>query len=184
MFHLLLRCLIVLLLAVPGIAQADQTDSRLDQLFARLQVTDDAEEAKVIEQAIWALWIRTDDELLNLEIAAGLNAMERGNAPEALRIFDQVVERAPEYAEGWNKRATLYYIMSAYEDSIADVERTLALEPRHFGALAGLGLIYAAQGDEKKALDAMERALKVHPHLPGVRANIKALRKKLRGKAI
>ncbi len=184
MIRVLLRCLFVLLLAAPGAAQVDQTDSRLDQLFARLQVTDDFDEARVIEQAIWATWIRTDDELLNLEIAAGIDAMERGNAPEALRIFDKVVERAPKYAEGWNKRATLYYFMSAYEASIADVERTLALEPRHFGALAGLGLIYAALGEDKKALEAMERALKVHPHLPGVRANVDALRKKLRGKPI
>ena len=180
----LLGCLLALLLAVSGGLRADQTDPRLDRLFARLQVTQDLAEAKLIEQAIWQLWIRTDDELLNLEVAAGIAAMHEGKLAEALRIFDAVVARYPNYAEGWNKRATLHYYMDANEASLADVARTLALEPRHFGALAGLGLIYTELGDEAKALAAMEQALRVHPHMPTVRANAEALRKRIEDKAI
>jgi tetratricopeptide (TPR) repeat protein len=95
-----------------------------------------------------------------------------------------VVKKAPGFAEGWNKRATIYYYMNRYEASIRDVEKTLALEPRHFGALAGLGSIYLETGKEQDALKALEKALAVHPHLIFVQMRVDKLKKKFLGTPI
>ena len=94
----------------------------------------------------------------------------------ALTSFNTVIEMRPDFAEGWNKRATLYYLVGEFERSIADVERTLALEPRHFGALSGLGLINMALERPVEALAAFEAALAVHPHMPNAKRMIKQLR--------
>ena len=102
----------------------------------------------------------------------------------ALEILHSVVVVAPDYAEGWNKRATVYFLMGRYEESIADVERTLSLEPRHFGALSGLGLIYSHLEDNASALDAYERALKANPHLDQAKTEVKRLRSKVKGERI
>ena len=136
---------------------ADQNDPRLDQLFSRLKQTDDRALAKAIEQTIWGIWTHSGDEAIDREMKKGLNAMDLGNVKAALAVFDSVVKKAPDFAEGWNKRATIYYYMNEYEASIRDVEKTLALEPRHFGALAGLGSIYLETGKEKDALVALEK---------------------------
>ena len=171
-----------LTLAVP--ATADQNDPRLDQLFSRLKKTDDLAVAKSIERDIWGIWTRSGDEAIDREMEKGLNAMDLGNAKAALTVFDSVVKKAPEYAEGWNKRATIYYYMNEYEASIRDVEKTLALEPRHFGALAGLGSIYLETGKEQDALKALEKALAVHPHLVFVKMRLNKLKKKFLGTPI
>jgi len=102
----------------------------------------------------------------------------------ALGAFDEIIRLAPGFAEGWNKRATIHYLLGNYDASAADIESTLALEPRHFGALSGLGLVRIAQGDEAKALEAFEAALAVHPHLPGADSHIKELRQRVKGKRI
>ena len=112
--------------------------------------------------------------------------MRMGNQEygEALRILDAIVTISPEYAEGWNKRATVYYLLGRHEDSISDVEKTLDLEPRHFGALSGLGLIYNRLDEDAAALDAFERALKVNPHLGQAKQEVKRLRDRIKGKRI
>jgi tetratricopeptide (TPR) repeat protein len=171
-----------LTLAAP--AAADQNDPRLPDLFSRLQKTDDLAVAKAIEQTIWGIWTRSGDEAIDREMKKGLNAMDIGNAEAALAVFNSVVKKAPGFAEGWNKRATIYYYMNRYEASIRDVEKTLALEPRHFGALAGLGSIYLETGKEQDALKALEKALAVHPHLIFVQMRVDKLKKKFLGTPI
>ena len=160
-------------------AFADQTDVRLDGLFGRLQTTEDAEEGARLTRAIWAIWFEVEAEEIATLMEAGRQAMHMRLYPAALAKFDAVVEAAPDYAEGWNRRATLYYMMGEYEASIADVDRVLELEPRHFGALSGLGQIFAAQGEPAAAIEAFEYALQVNPHMPGPRLNIEHLRKVL-----
>ncbi|MCE2392509.1 MAG: tetratricopeptide repeat protein [Proteobacteria bacterium] len=96
----------------------------------------------------------------------GIEAMGSGNHSEALEAFDSIVRAAPGFAEGWNKRATLYWLLGEHEASVRDIERTLALEPRHFGALSGLAMIRQEQGQVFDALDALERIARIHPHMP------------------
>ena len=178
---------IFLALAVAAVAlpaAADQNDARLDGLFTRLQATSDAREARSIEGVIWAIWIESADAAINKEMTAGIAAMRIGDMRTALSVFDSVVEQAPDFAEGWNKRATVYYLIREFDASVRDVGRTLALEPRHFGALSGLGLIYLAVGEEEAAMRAMEKALTIHPHMPGIRAKVRELREKYGGKPI
>ena len=114
----------------------------------------------------------------------GIVAMGARNYPEALRAFNLVIEEAPQFAEGWNKRATVYYLMNNYEQSIRDIRQTLALEPRHFGAVSGLGLIYLELGDGASALEAFQRVLKINPHNAGTRIQVEILRRHFGGKAI
>lgn len=164
--------------------QARQTNARLDVLFARLHVTDNLIEARGIEAMIWGLWTAAEDDKIDRLMIAGVAAMNAGRYGTALENFDAIIEDDPEFAEGWNKRATLYYLMGRFEDSIADVERTLALEPRHFGALSGMGLIYTALQDGEAALSWFEQALEVNPHMPAIARRTEMLRKMLKGEPI
>jgi tetratricopeptide (TPR) repeat protein len=172
---------IALLLSGGSFAFADQNDPALDTLFARLRVTKSAVEAEQIQGLIWKLWMETDDDDLGRLMRQGINHMNQGRLDQALIVFGTMVSRAPNFAEGWNKKATVEYMMGDYKASMADVDRTLRLEPRHFGALAGLGLIQMELGDLKAALRAFERAIEVNPHLDGPRARIRELRRKVEG---
>jgi tetratricopeptide (TPR) repeat protein len=168
--------------ALPGMAS--QNDPRLDALFAKLKSTPDVAEAQAIEQLIWRVWLVSGDDKIDAVMAAGVRALAFNDHAAALGAFDEVVRLAPGFAEGWNKRATVHYLLGGYDASAADIARTLELEPRHFGALSGLGLVRLAQGKEAEALDAFEAALKVHPHLPGADTHIKQLRERIKGKRI
>lgn len=176
--------LLIVLTAVATPARADQTDSRLRGLFDRLQTTSSVTEAQLVEGSIWQIWLESADVQVERKVAAGVIALNRGDLKTALVLFDDVVKRAPNYAEGWNKRATVHFMMDDYDKSLLDVARTLALEPRHFGALSGLGLIYHELGDDTKALKAMEKALELHPLMPGLRERVEGLREGVHGKAI
>jgi tetratricopeptide (TPR) repeat protein len=99
---------------------------------------------------------------------------------DAITIFSQITESAPRFAEGWNKRATAYYLNDDLVASVEDIRRTLALEPRHFGAISGMGLIFLSRGDEAGALDAFEAVLAIHPHAHGTRERVEELRQLLR----
>jgi tetratricopeptide (TPR) repeat protein len=181
------RAWIVLLCSVPAVlgfmapAFADQTDLRLAGLFERLRATSSEAEAEAAQQQIWQIWIESDDTLANRLMQNGIQAMATRQHALALEYFDRLVERAPGFAEGWNKRATVHYLMDDYEASVLDIERTLELEPRHFGALSGLGMIYDAIGEPAAALRSFEAAVAINPHLDGTRQRIDALRRQLRG---
>ncbi len=167
------------LLAPP--AGARQDDPRLDPLFERLAATDDDNEAARIANRIWGIWIETGDPALDRMMARGIVALRLRRLDAALANFESIVVADPDFAEGWNKRATVYFLMGRYEDSIRDVERALALEPRHFGALSGMGLILSELGEDEQALEWFERALAVNPHLQGIRERVRAIKAKLRG---
>lgn len=164
-----------------GPALADQEDLRLEGLFARLQAASSQAEAQAAQRQIWQIWTESDDSSANRLMRSGIQAMASRQHGLALQYFDRLVEQAPDFAEGWNKRATVHYLMDDYEASVLDIERTLELEPRHFGALSGLGMIYDAIGEPAAALRSFEAAVAINPHLDGTRQRIDALRRQLRG---
>jgi tetratricopeptide (TPR) repeat protein len=168
----------------PGPAKAGQDDTRLPALFDRLKTTKSAGEAEAIQQTIWAVWMESKNAEVNLLMLEGVDAMGQSGLQRALEAFDAMVKAAPEFAEGWNKRATVEFLMGDFKASVADIQKTLALEPRHWGALAGLGQIYVALGDDEAALRAFKRALEINPHLASVRAKIKELEEKLEKRKI
>ncbi len=174
----------LVLLVLAFAASAAQNDARLDGLFERLKSATNPVEAGLVEEAIWQIWLISNDARANRLMARGIGAMNRGDNARALAAFDEIVKIMPGFAEGWNKRATVHYLMGGHEASLGDIERTLALEPRHFGALSGRGLVDLALGRDEAALEAFESALRIHPHLPGAKSHVKALREKRKGKAI
>ena len=142
------------------------------------------QEAAEVDQRIWLLWLHSEDKAVNRLMAQGVIAMQRGALDRALHRFDEIVERAPDFAEGWNKRATVLYMMGRHRDSVADVQQVLNLEPRHYGALSGLGMILVAIGQEEDALEWLRRALELNPYLDGIRLLADELGERLKGKRI
>lgn len=169
---------------ISGPASAAQDDPRLDDLFARLLTTQDEAEAQVIESFIWTLWLEGHDDRLNELMAQGTRDMQVGDLESAIGRFGTLIELAPDFAEAWNKRATVYYMTGQYDAAIADCMQVLAREPRHFGALSGLGLIYQARGEDAEALAWYRRALEQNPHMPAIRQRAEALSLEVEGEAI
>jgi tetratricopeptide (TPR) repeat protein len=170
------------LLLAPAPAGADQKSPALDALFKSLKTVASPAEAKPIEKAIWDLWHHKGVEAIDRTMALGIVAASQGELRRSLEYFDRVVRAAPDFAEGWNKRATVHYMMGDYTASVEDIRRTLALEPRHFGALSGMGLIYDALGDTEAAVKVWEKALEIHPHMEGIRDRIRELHGRAKGK--
>ena len=171
---------VVLLLAL-GPARAAQDDPRLDALFATLKSTQSDEEASAAEQQIWRIWAENKNPEIERLMQHGIAAMAEDDQEGALDSFDAVVKYDKNFAEGWNKRATVEFAMGNYPASVADIERTLALEPRHFGALSGLGQIYLVLDRKAQALKAFRAALAIDPHLTGVKHAVEELEKEVKG---
>lgn len=163
---------------------ADQTDPRLDGLFADLHAMESVADAHPIIDRIWDIWTFNDDPNALRDMRYGIDAMNAGQFRIAIAVFTESVKRFPDFAEAWNKRATAYFIIGDYENSIADCRRVLELEPRHFGALAGLGMIFRALEEPEIALGWYGRALEVNPHLPEVKEAVRALEAEVNAKAI
>ena len=164
-----------------GAARADQDDPRLPALFAHLKTGGVGRRGAARRDAGLADWSVSADDEVNALMLRGVHAMSDGDARQALTVFDAMVQRSPNFAEGWNKRATVYFLIGDYESSVGDIERTLQLEPRHFGALSGLGQIYLALDREEAALKAFEAALAIDPYLAGVKAAVEDIKKKREG---
>jgi tetratricopeptide (TPR) repeat protein len=164
-------------------AMSDQNDPRLDGLFAQLADATSVAEGAMLERQIWDLWYDVDDDAVDARLREGAAAMERGDGTAALAAFDAVVGMKPDFAEGWNRRATLYFLMQRFPESVADIERTLELEPRHFGALSGLALIRKTQNEPFAALEALERVARIHPRMPHLMERVDELTSML-GEAI
>jgi len=156
----------------PG-AAADQRDPNLPTLFQFLKSARHSDQASVVEDKIWEIWSMTGDPKLDQLMVASSEAMERGDYPAALIDIDRILKARPDFAEGWNKRATIYFLMGDYAKAIADIDRTLELEPRHFGALSGLGMSNLKLGRDEAAADAFRRLLSIDPLYPNAKRNLK-----------
>jgi tetratricopeptide (TPR) repeat protein len=154
----------------------------LDTLFAGLKIAPDAESAKAIEDRIWALWMVSGSDTCNLLMARVKAAADEKDYDLAVKLLDAVIALKPDYVEAWNRRATIYYLMKDYGHSVADIREVLLREPRHFGALSGLGLILQEIGDDKHALEAYRRALAIDPHLEHLPDVVKTLRETVEGR--
>ena len=156
----------------------------LEFLFGALKVAPDETSAKAIEQRIWAQWMVSPSDTTNLLMTRVRTAIEAKDMDLAIKLLDGIVRIRPDYLEGWNRRATLYYMKKEYGRSLADIVEVLRREPRHFGALAGLGLILQDIGDDKRALDAYRRALDVYPRLQRIPDVVKKLQEEVEGRDI
>ena len=141
-----------------GFAQSE----KLDELFLQLQ-DEEIAEYSTIEDNIWKEWRKSGSDSVDFLLERGMLAMNRGQLTLAIKHFTTVIEQAPEFAEGYNMRATAYYLIQRFGLSVADIEKTLALNPRHFGAMSGLGLIFEQTGREKEALSVYYKVLELHP---------------------
>ena len=151
------------LLFASKIALADQNDPRLNNLFKKLNETENQDEIRDLISDIWNIWYEVDDPKVIEYFEKGIQAMNLRNYPLAIRFFNNLIEEDPNFAEGWNKRATVHFMMGNFDQSMQDIIKTLELEPRHFGALDGMGLIFIHQGQFKQAIDVYDKMLEIFP---------------------
>lgn len=177
----MLRLLLCCALLLPCAARADQNDPELKDLFALLRKAPDEAAALTLEAEIWEHWFTHKDPAIQTLLDTGSAQMAREDFQSALTTFTRLIQQAPEYAEGWNRRATLHYLMGNYPASEKDIQQTLKLEPYHFGALSGRGLVKLALRDLKGARAAFLSALEVNPMMGGVRGNIAMIDAQLAG---
>ncbi len=156
----------------------------LDFLFGALKVAPDETSAKNIEDRIWALWLASGSDTCNLLMTRVKSAVDAEDYDLAIRLLDAIIEIRPKYVEAWNRRATVFFLKRDYGSALSDLREVLAREPRHFGALAGLGAILQDIGDDKHALEAYRRALELDPHLKGGADKVKSLADKVEGRPI
>lgn len=166
---------LVLLLGVAGSLSA----ADLDQLFLDLKGQQDPARAAQTEKEIWAEWMDSGDREINHKLATGALAMRMGRLDTALRLFNEVTELDPQFAEGWNKRATALYLDGQYDASLGAIRKTLELEPRHFGALSGRAMIYLRQGRTRGAARTYERILEIYPTQPQAQERLEELEEAL-----
>ncbi|WP_416899596.1 MAG: tetratricopeptide repeat protein [Minwuia sp.] len=177
----MLRSLVLLaaiILAMPGTAAADQNNPELDKLFGKLQSANGLS-AQAVQDQIWQVWHDSGSETVDLLMLDASEAINRGLLDQAEAQYDAIVDLAPAFAEGWNRRATLRFMRGNYTGSIEDINRVLELEPRHFGALAGLGAIYDRLNQPAAALKSFEQALLINPHMREVKQRAEALEKEI-----
>jgi tetratricopeptide (TPR) repeat protein len=165
-------------------AQRGDRPRNLAILFGALKAAPDADSAKQVESRIWALWMASASDTANLLMTRVKTAIEAKDLDLAIKLLDAIVKVRPEYIEAWNRRATINYMRKNYAKAMLDIRQVLAREPRHFGAMSGLGMILNEFGDEKHALDVFRRALAVHPHMPKIGEMIKTLTEKVEGRDI
>lgn len=164
---------------------ADQNSDKLDSLFEILQRADTTpRQASVATSEIWQQWLSTDNARAQVLMVRGIRQMNAFELDSAVETFTTLIKLAPDFAEAWNKRATAYYMMGRFDDSSADVEQTLRLEPRHFGALSGQGTIHFRNGRKGSALIWYRRALDVNPFMDSVRETVEILEEELQGTII
>lgn len=163
-------------------AQAQDT-AKLDDLFARLQSAG-AGEAGRIEREIWIEWSKSGSPALDLLLQRGRDALELGDTRAAIEHFSAIIDHDPSFAEGWNGRATAFYNAGEFGPSMYDIAQTLALNPRHFGALSGLAMIFEGTEQPEKALEAYRASLAIHPHLAGAAEAVKRLEARQTGQEL
>ena len=166
---------------LPSIPKGER-NRNIDFLFGALKAAPDDASAKAVEDRIWAVWTGAGNETTNLLMARAKKAADDQDYDLAVRLLSSVIEIKPDFTEAWNRRATVYFLQKDYTNSMADIAKVLSREPRHFGALSGMGLIMQEVGDEKHALEAYRRALEVYPRLKGMEEKVKTLAEKVDGR--
>jgi tetratricopeptide (TPR) repeat protein len=156
----------------------------IDFLFEALKAAPDAEIAKQVENRIWATWLASGSDTADLLMNRVKGAIEAKDTRLAIQLLGSIIEIKPDYIEAWNRRATLFFALKDYGRAMADIREVLNREPRHFGALAGLGMILEEIGESKQALEAYRKALAINPHMQRVPDQVKALTEKVEGRNI
>jgi tetratricopeptide (TPR) repeat protein len=168
---------------LPHVQHGNPTHN-LDFLFGALKVAPDDVTAKAIEERIWAQWAHTRSDTTTLLMTRAQAAIEAKDFDLAIKLLDAVIKIRPKYVEAWNRRATIYYLQKDYGRAISDIRQVLKREPRHFGALSGLGMMLQDIGDDKQALEVYRRALAVYPRLQRIPELVKTLQQKVEGRDI
>ena len=175
----------ILIVGHPRVACADQNDQRLDQLFADLQTPLSTTAVEETEAKIWAYWTSfPDDESVENTMTKATQLMQAGQLQLAERILSRIIDREPDFSEAWNKRATVRFMIGNHDGSANDIAKVLQLEPRHFGALSGLGMIHMRAGNWESALKSYEAAFAIHPYLSNIETLIDDLTQRLKGQAL
>jgi tetratricopeptide (TPR) repeat protein len=174
--HIVAAFMLVLLSCLPLAAQT----AKLDDLFTQLKSADDVESQR-IEADIWIEWSKSGSPALDLLLERGRDAMMAGQPEVAVEHLTALIDQAPDFAEAWNARATAYYQTGNYGPAIADIGHVLTLNPRHFGALAGLGAIFEELEKPAQALEVYKAALAIHPHAPGLEDAVTRIETALQG---
>ncbi|WP_395449643.1 tetratricopeptide repeat protein [Aminobacter sp. UC22_36] len=167
-----------------GEAVVAKADTQLDSLFSDLKRERNEKAAERLASRIWEAWYRSGSASVDLMMLWSQQALEAKKFDVALDFLDQVVTLQPQYAEGWNRRATVHFLMQNYRKSMADIERTLELEPRHFGALSGMAQIMALTDHDELALQAWQRVLDIYPMLRNAQNEVSRLSEELAGEGI
>jgi tetratricopeptide (TPR) repeat protein len=160
---------LVLAACSPAANQSLDGDPALDPLFAELKAAPNAQQAKAVEQRIWEAWARSPSPTVDVLLERAELAQTAGDGEAARDFLDEAAKLAPDYAEVWNRRALIAFGDEEYGAAMRDIQETLRREPRHFGALTGLGVIYENLGQERAALEAYRAALDIHPFLEEAR---------------
>ncbi len=164
-------------------AQRDRWQN-IDFLFDALKVAPDDTAAKAVSDRIWGLWLASGGDTTNVLMSRVRIAIEAKNLDLAIELLNSVIDFKPDYVEGWDQRATVYYMKKEYSRALADLGQVLAREPRHFGALFGLGVILQEFGEDKRALEVYRRALAIDPHMERVPELVRTLSEKVEGRDI
>ncbi len=164
-------------------AQRDRWQN-IDFLFEALKVAPDNTTAKAVSDRIWGLWLASGGDTTNVLMTRVRIAIEAKDLDLAIELLNSVIDFKPDYVEGWDQRATVYYMKKDYVRSLADLGQVLKREPRHFGALFGLGIIMQEFGEDKRALEVYRRALAIDPHMERVPELIRTLSEKVEGRDI
>jgi tetratricopeptide (TPR) repeat protein len=156
----------------------------IDFLFDALKAAPDPEIAKQVENRIWAIWLASGSDTADLLMSRVKAAIEAKDTRLAIQLLGSIIDIRPDYIEAWNRRATLFFATKDYGRAMADIQEVLKREPRHFGALAGLGMILEEVGENKQALEAYRKALAVNPHMQKIPDQVKTLTEKVEGRDI
>ena len=144
--------------------KSDQFDSRLPNLFDKLYSSEDTKEINTITKKIWDIWHETNDIKIEADFYRGMELLKTRDLIMSINFFSKVIDKKPDFAEGWNKRATAYFMMGEFDKSMFDINQTLHLEPRHFGALDGMGLIFIHLQQYSEAIKIYDQMLKIFPN--------------------